>query len=80
MLPQKDMEHLNAVIKTISDKAQRIEHLNKITQEPPLMLDEPLQDKALSEALAHAKDLRELMDEAIRMLEIDLKAELVVYQ
>lgn len=80
MLPQKDKYHLNAVIRTISDKAQRIEHLNKISQEQPLILDEPLQDRAIEEALAHARDLQSLMAEAIRMLEIDLKEELEVYQ
>jgi hypothetical protein len=80
MLAQKEKDHLNAVIRTISDKAQRIEHLNKISQEPPILLDEQLQDRVIEEALAHAKDLQGLMVEAVRMLEIDLEEELVVYQ
>ena len=80
MLAQKDRDHLNALTRMISDKAQRVDHLNHIRLEAPIAYDAALQLGAIEEALEMAKELKDLTEEAIGMLENDHSGHLEVYQ
>lgn len=80
MLAQKEREHLNAVIRIISDKAERIDHLNRVRLEGPVAFDAALQLRVIEEALALTRELKDLTDEALGMLETDHSEHLEVYQ
>jgi len=78
MLMQKEREHLNALIRVLSDRAARVEVLNKMSQESPIIYDKKIQRDTIGEALEEAKELRAILDEAIALLEKDQAEELEV--
>jgi len=79
MLVQKEREHLDAIIKALSDKAQRIELLNKMAMEAPVLYDKKIQKDTIGEALRQATELRAILEEAINILQKDQTEELDVY-
>ncbi len=79
MLMQKEKEHLNAIIRAVSDKAQRVEVLNRMAGESPIIYDKKVQRDTVTEALGQAKELRDILVEAIALLEKDRDEELEVY-
>ena len=79
MLVQKEREHLDAIIKAVSDKAQRIELLNKMAMEAPVLYDKKIQKESISEALRQATELRVILEETIIILQKDQVEELDVY-
>ena len=79
MLIQKEREHLDAIIKAVSDKAQRIELLNKMAMEAPVLYDKKVQKETIGEALRQATELRGILEETINILQKDQTEELDVY-
>lgn len=71
---------MNALTRLISDKAERINRLNCIRIEAPVAFDAALQLRTIEEALDLSKELKGLIEEAIRMLENDHDEHLEVYQ
>jgi len=78
MLMQKEREHLNALIRILSDKAVRVEALNRMSEESPVVYDKKIQRDTIGEALEEAKELRAILEEAIAILEKDQAEELEV--
>ena len=78
MLLQKEREHLNALIRILSDKAVRVETLNKMSEENPIVYDKKIQRDTIGEALEEAKELRTILEEAIAILEKDQAEEIEV--
>jgi hypothetical protein len=78
MLLKQEREHLNAIIKIGSDRAQRIESLNKMALEDPIIYDTKLQKETIGEALELAHELREIVEEMVGLLEKDLLENLEV--
>jgi len=78
MLLQHEKEHLNAVIKIGSDRAQRIESLNKMALESPIVYDIKIQKETIGEALELAHELQEIVEEMVSLLEKDLMENLEV--
>ncbi len=78
MLIKNEREHLNALVRTLSERAVRLDSLNRMSQEPPVIYDKTLQRNTVGEALEAAKELRDFLDEAVVLLEKDLAEELEV--
>ena len=78
MLLQQEREHLNAIIRIGSDRAQRVEALNKMALEDPIIYDTKLQKETIGEALELARELREIVEEMVGLLEKDLLEDLEV--
>ncbi len=78
MLLKQEREHLNAIIKIGSDRAQRIDSLNKMALEDPIIYDTKLQKETIGEALELAHELQEIVEEMVALLEKDLLENLEV--
>lgn len=78
MLLQKEREHLNALIRILSDKAVRVEALNRMSEESPVVYDKKIQRDMIGEALEEARELRAILEEAITILEKDQAEEIEV--
>lgn len=69
---------MNALIRVLSDKAVRVEALNRMSEESPVVYDKKIQRDTIGEALEEAKELRAILEEAIELLEKDQAEELEV--
>ena len=72
MLLQQEREHLNALIKIASDRAQRIEALNTMAQEDPIVYDTKIQRETVTEALELAHEVRKIAEEMVKLMEKDV--------
>lgn len=79
MLVQKEREHLNAIVRVLSDRALRVETLNRMATESPIIYDQNVQKSTVEEALEEAVELRGILDEVIALLEKDRDEELEVF-
>jgi acetolactate synthase small subunit len=79
VLVQKEREHLNAIVRVLSDRALRVETLNRMATESPIIYDQNVQKSTVEEALEEAVELRGILDEVIALLEKDRDEELEVF-
>jgi acetolactate synthase small subunit len=79
VLVQKEREHLNAIVRVLSDRALRVETLNRMATESPIIYDPNVQKSTVEEALEEAVELRGILDEVIALLEKDRDEELEVF-